>query len=214
MKTAERSHVLVVGATGLIGTEVVRHLGSAGYAVRGVTHETTPRLDITDLASIEAFFAGAPPVDHVVIAAGDARFGALETLTEADFAAGLRSKLMGQVDVARVALRHLPGGGSVTLTSGELSTTPIPGSAAVALVNGAIDAFVRAAALDVRTGARINAVSPGWLSETLRRLGREPSAGLPARVVANLYRAAIESDAAGRIFTAADLSPEVRDDAA
>ncbi len=51
-------------------------------------------------------------------------------------------------------------GGSVTLTSGMLSREPMPGSAAISLVNAGIEGFVRAAALEMPDGVRVNAVSP------------------------------------------------------
>lgn len=205
-----RSRVIVIGATGLIGSRVVRQLEAEGYAVIGVTRRTSPPVDLTDTETIERLFAGAGRFEHVVVTAGDARFGELSALDEAAFEVGLRSKLMGQVHVARIAMRHLPSGGSITLTSGELSAAPIPGSAAVALVNGAIDAFVRAAALDTSAGRRINAVSPGWLKETLESLGRETRAGVAANEVASLYVSAVRSDLSGRVLTRADLREEVR----
>lgn len=198
--------VAVVGHTGLIGSHVARLLGAHGYAVRGVTHQTTPAIDLTDPGSIERFFA-TTGVDHVVVAAGDARFGGFDALDPATFAVGLQHKLMGQVNVAMSALRHLPPGGSVTLTSGALAHTPIPGSAAVAMVNGALDSFVRAIALDAPATRRVNVVSPGWIRETRIRMGLDPDGGTSAADVARLYLHAIESDAHGLVITTEHLAP-------
>lgn len=210
MKT-KQTKVIVIGSTGLIGSAVVRQLEAAGYDVLGVTRRTSPTIDLTDVPTIDRLFDEVGRFEHVIVLAGDARFGDLNTLDEAAIEIGLRSKLMGQVHVVLAAMRHLPRGGSVTLTSGELSHAPIPGSAAVALVNGALDAFVRAAALDARDGRRINVVSPGWLKETLRSLGRDPSRGVATSDVAALYLRVLESDVSGRVFTHADLREEVRD---
>lgn len=195
------STVAVVGHTGLIGSHVASLLEQRGYHVRGATHQTSPAADLTDPASIERFFA-AVEVDHVVVAAGDARFGGFDALDADAFERSLRHKLMGQVTVAMAALRHLPPGGSVTLTSGALAHAPIPGSAAVALVNGALDSFVRAIALDAPTGRRINAVSPGWIRETRIRMGLDPAGGTSAADVARLYLQSIEGDAHGEIISA------------
>ena len=205
-----RSQVIVVGATGLIGSAVVRQLEAEGYAVIGVARGTSPHVDLTNSETIERLFAQIERFEHVVVTAGDARFGELSALDEAAFEVGLRSKLMGQIQVARIAMRHLPPGGSITLTSGELSVAPIPGSSAVALVNGAIDAFVRAAALDLPARRRINAVSPGWLKETLQALGRDARAGVAVSEVASRYVDAVSSDLNGRVLTQAELRREVR----
>lgn len=194
-----RSTVAVVGHTGLIGSHVATLLGEHGHRVVGATPDTSPPLDLTDRASVERFFGEVSP-DHVVVAAGDARFGGFDALDPAAFERGLRHKLMGQVDLAMIALRLLPAGGSVTLTSGALAHTPIPGSAAVALVNGALDSFVRAIALDSPPGKRINVVSPGWIRETRIRMGLDPAGATSAADVARLYLRAIESDAHGQVI--------------
>jgi len=69
-------------------------------------------------------------------------------LTDADYELGLRSKLMGQVTLARIAKDHLHDGGSITLTTGMLAMHPMPGSASVSMVNAGLEGFVRAAALE------------------------------------------------------------------
>jgi NAD(P)-dependent dehydrogenase (short-subunit alcohol dehydrogenase family) len=197
---------VVIGATGLIGSQLIQLLnsrrGTSAHEVLGVTRRTQPGIDLEDPASIESFFDQLGPIHHVVVTAGAASFGRFAELDADAFALGLRSKLMGQVNVAMTALRRLPPGGSVTLTSGELSHTPIPGSAAVALVNGAIDSFVRAIALDAPAERRINAVSPGWIKETMVRMGLDPTEGTSARDVARLYLEALDGDAHGRILAA------------
>jgi NAD(P)-dependent dehydrogenase (short-subunit alcohol dehydrogenase family) len=205
MSHSNSQRVIVIGYTGLIGSAIVQQLSRAGapnqYEVVGVTHATKPGLDLEDPSSIRALFDQVGRVDHVVVAAGDARFGALAQLDDAAFAVGLRSKLMGQVHVALAALARLPEGGSVTLTSGALSHTPIVASAAVALVNGAVDSFVKAAALETPPGRRINVVSPGWIRETRIRMGLDPEPGTSALDVAKLYVVAIESDLHGQVLS-------------
>lgn len=201
----EVRRIVVVGATGLIGSAIVGHLSATpNTQVLGVTHQSSPALDLEDPVSIQTFFSRVGRIDHVVVAAGDARFGGFSELDEAAFRVGLFSKLMGQVNIAMEALRMLPIGGSVTLTSGALSHSPIPGSSAVALVNGALDSFVRAIALDAPEGRRINVVSPGWIRETRVKLGLPPDPGVSASDVARLYLESIDSDAHGRVLSVAE----------
>lgn len=205
MSQSHTQRVVVVGHTGLIGSAIVERLSRADrprrYEVLGVTNDTDPGLDLENPSSIQALFEEIGPVDHVVVAAGAARFGTLEQLDGPAFAVGLRSKLMGQVHIALTALTRLPQGGSVTLTSGALSHSPIVGSAAVALVNGAVDSFVKACSLEAPPGRRINVVSPGWIRETRLRMGLDPEPGVSALEVAKLYVTSIESQLHGQVLS-------------
>jgi NAD(P)-dependent dehydrogenase (short-subunit alcohol dehydrogenase family) len=139
-------------------------------------------------------------LDAVVVCAGDGKFAPLAQLTDADFAFALKSKLMGQVNVARAAFERLTDRGSVTLTTGVLSRQPIPGGATYSLVNGGVEAFARAAALEAPRGIRINVVSPPWIKETLRALGRDDSTGLAAADVARTYATAVTGKQSGEVL--------------
>jgi NAD(P)-dependent dehydrogenase (short-subunit alcohol dehydrogenase family) len=138
-------------------------------------------------------------VDAVVSAAGKAAFGPLLTLSSEDFSLGLTSKLMGQVNLVRFGIEALADRGSFTLTSGFLSRFPMPGSAAISLVNAGLEGFVRGAALDLPRGLRINAVAPGWVCETLVALKRDPSSGVPAAQVAQAFVKLIEGSMTGQV---------------
>ena len=63
------------------------------------------------------------------------RVAPLDKLTDEDFAVSLANKLMGQVNLVRLGMKHINDGGSFTLTSGVLANEPVPGSAAISLVN-------------------------------------------------------------------------------
>ncbi len=107
---------------------------------------------------------------------------------------------MGQVNLVRLGLSSIGEGGSFTLTSGVLAHHPSPGSAAISLVNAAVEAFAGAAAIEMPRHARINVVSPPWVSETLRAMGRDPSGGLPVAVVAQAYVRSLEGTATGEVL--------------
>jgi NAD(P)-dependent dehydrogenase (short-subunit alcohol dehydrogenase family) len=112
--------------------------------------------------------------------------------------AGLDAKLLGQVELVRVAARQLSDGGSVTLTSGRFDQ-PLRGAAFGALVNAGLEAFVRTAAAELPRGLRVNAVSPGWVAETQASLGMTVD-GTPAAEVARAYVDAVESDQQGVVL--------------
>lgn len=192
--------LVVIGATGTIGGAVARAL-SARHEVVSVAHSQGEyRVDLSSQDSLRALFKAVGPFDGVVCAAGRAKFGPLATLTDDDFELGISNKLMGQVNLARIGLDYVGDNGSITLTSGVLSREPMPGSAAVSLVNAGLEGFVRAAALEMPRGIRINVVSPPWVSETLTAMGKDPSGGMPAEQVARAYVESVESSRSGEVL--------------
>ena len=66
--------ILVIGATGTIGKEVVAAL-SNGNEIIGVSHKSTPiTVDIANVDSIKQMYASVGKVDAVISAAGNAAF--------------------------------------------------------------------------------------------------------------------------------------------
>ncbi len=194
---------LVVGATGTIGAAVATALEARDHEVVRAGHSSgDARVDLSDPASIARMYQEVEGVDAVVCTAGLARFGALRELTDDDFALGVASKLMGQVNLVRSGLGRLSEGGSFTLTTGTLTIHPTPGSAAVAMVGGGVEAFVRAAALDLAGEYRINAVSPGWVAESRVATGLDPMPGIWARDLAEYYVRCVEGEDSGVVFVA------------
>jgi|SRR5712692_339680 len=191
--------VLVVGATGTIGRAIVEAL-TPQHQVIGVSHRRgAVRVDLADPASIGQMYRTVGRVDAVISAAGEARFAPLAQLSDEDFALSLRSKLMGQVNLVRLGVASVVEGGSFTLTAGSLARHPSPGGAAVTIVNAGLEAFAAAAALEL-SRLRINVVSPPWVTETLRALGMDPSAGMPAARVAQAYVRSLEGSATGQVL--------------
>jgi NAD(P)-dependent dehydrogenase (short-subunit alcohol dehydrogenase family) len=194
--------VVVIGATGMIGKAVADALEKRGHEVIRASRKSAVRVDIEDTATLNALFEGRKDVDAVVSCAGGAGWGPLASLTDDDFARSLRYKLMGQVNVIRVAKDKVKDGGSITVTSGILATKPMLGSAAVSLVNAGLEGFVRAAGLETQRGVRVNVVSPPWVKETLRARKMDESHGLAAADVAKAYVAAVEGKANGEVLDA------------
>lgn len=194
--------VIVIGATGTIGKAVVAALAGRHEVIAASHSKAIHQVDITDKQSIERLFAAAGPFDALVSAAGRAAFGILTELTDENFQLGLGNKLMGQVNLVRLGLQHIREGGSFTLTTGILARQPMPGSAAISLVNSGLEGFALAAALEKPRGVRVNVVSPPWVSETLVAMGRDPAGGIPAADVAKAYVHCVEGTATGEIIDA------------
>lgn len=191
--------VLVIGASGTIGSAVAELL-RPDHEVLRASRTGEIRIDIEDADSIRTAIARIAPLDAIIVAAGSGPFAPLDDLEEADFYKAIRSKLMGQVNVVRLAKEVLRENGSITLTSGILSRNPWPGSAPVAAVNGALESFVRAAAIDRKGVHRINVVSPPLIRETAQKR-RMTEPGIPVREVAEVYVAAVSGEMTGQILT-------------
>jgi len=199
--------IVVIGATGTIGSAVAKLLGKRHDIIAVSRSSGDHRANITDRASLEQLFAAIGKVDAIVSAAGNAVFKPLAALTDADFEKSLHDKLMGQVNIVRLGAQYVLPGGSITITSGLLAQQPRPGSAAISLVGGGLEAFARAAALELQSAqVRVNVVSPPWVTETLIALKMDPSRGLRADDVAKAYAASVEGGGTGQIIDARKTS--------
>ena len=195
--------ILVIGAAGLIGGEVVKALGE-GECIRA-SRSSDERVDISDPKSLAALFNRIGTVDGIICAGGAARFKPWDQLTDEDWAFSLANKLLGQINVVRYGLKSVQPGGAITLTTGLASQYPAPGSAVITTVNSAVDAFVRAVAVEPSISIRVNTVSPGWVSETLQAMGRNPAEGIPAAEVAKIIVRQFREGRTGSVAPAAKV---------
>ncbi|MCC6964830.1 MAG: short chain dehydrogenase [Nitrospira sp.] len=190
--------VIVIGGTGTIGSAVVKRL-SERHEVVVVGHKKGVfQVDLASPDSITSLFKAVGTCDAVVSTAGIAKFASLDDLTYDDYFIGLKNKLMGQANLVRIGKPFVTNHGSFTLTSGVLSQNPMKGSCAISMVNAGLEGFVRAAAIDLPRGLRVNVVSPPWVTETLIARGMDPSIGIPADQVAQAYLASVEGSMTGQ----------------
>jgi NAD(P)-dependent dehydrogenase (short-subunit alcohol dehydrogenase family) len=197
--------IILVGATGTIGKGIRAVLGKHHDIVAVGNRGGDYQVDLGSIRSIETLYDKVGEFDAVISAAGLARFGRLDELSEEDFKFSAANKLMGQVNLVRLGLSRIQANGSFTLTSGVLAQNPIPGSAAISMVNAGLEGFVRAAALEADRGVRVNVVSPIWVSETLEAMGKDGAQGLSAKQTALAYQAAVERDANGQVLDVRDF---------
>ncbi|MET9489415.1 SDR family oxidoreductase [Nocardia sp. NPDC006630] len=174
--SATVQRVVVMGGSSGIGeaTATAFAAGNAEVVITGRTQDridaalariggksTGFRMDATDQADIEAFFAQSGPIDHLVIAvSGAAGSGPFAELNLDDLAAGFDQKFWAQVRILKAALPHLNPTGSVTLITAGSSRAAFPGTVGLAAINGALDAMVPPLAVELAP-VRVNAVSPG-----------------------------------------------------
>lgn len=194
--------IIIIGGKGTIGKKVSDHLSKKHEILIGGRNSGDIIVDIADSNAIEAMFASTGKVDAVVCIAGEAKWAAFDAMTEEDFDIGLRSKLMGQVNLVRIGQNFLNAGGSFTLTTGILADHPVVLTTSAAMVNGGIHSFVKAASLELKNGIRINVVSSGLVEDAVDRYeayfpGHNP---IPMRKVINGYVKSLEGKGTGEII--------------
>lgn len=163
--------VIVVGATGTIGSAVVSELEARHEIVKVGNSNGDVQVDITSKDSIKAMYEKIGPFDALVATTGLVHFGPLQDMTADEWQLGLNSKLMGQVNLVLEGINHINENGSFTLTSGILSDEPIRFGASASMVNRALEGFVMGAAVELPKGVRINVVSPTVIEESMPAYG-------------------------------------------
>lgn len=193
--------ILLIGANGTIGKAVAAELGARHEVLSAGRSGGDYRVDLADPASIRALFRQTGSLDAVACAAGNVHFGPLADMTPEQFEIGLRDKLMGQVNLVVMGRAAVARGGSFTLITGILAREPIRFGASASMVNGALESFVAAAAVEFPEH-RINGVSPTLLSESAEAYGAyfRGFESVPAQRVALAYAKSIEGAQTGRVF--------------
>ncbi|MFD2444373.1 short chain dehydrogenase [Bacillus sp. CGMCC 1.16607] len=195
--------VLLIGATGTIGSAVRKELASNHEVITAGRNEADVYVDITSQESIKNMYQSVGKVDAVISTTGKTYFGSLQELTPENNEISIESKLKGQMNLVLLGLNHVNDQGNFTLTTGIIMDDPIVGGVSSAMVGGAIRAFVQSAAIEMPRGIRINNVSPNVIEESLDKYGPyfpgfEP---VPARRVAKAFRKSVEGGQTGQTYT-------------
>ena len=195
--------VIVIGSTGTIGKAVVNQLEAENYEVIPVSRNSKDiQVDISDIHSIKAMYESIGAFDHIVSTTGKVTFKALTEMSDDDFMLGLTNKLMGQVNLVQEGVKYINDNGSFTLTTGILNHEPILYGSSAAMVNGAVEGYVKAASLELRQKARINAVSPTVITEALEGYGDyfKGFNAVDASEAAKAYLKSVAGIETGKIF--------------
>lgn len=194
--------VVLVGGTGTVG-QAVKQAVSKHYEVVTVGYSRGDyQVDIQDTASIEEMYQKIGAFDALISTVGRVHFGPLSELSADNCALGLQNKLMGQVNLVLLGLKHINDGGSFTLTSGILNEDPIRFGASAAMVNGALNGFVVGSAIEMPRDVRINVVSPTVLTESLESYGPYfvGFESVSAASVANAYLKSVAGLQTGQVY--------------
>lgn len=194
--------VILVGASGTLGSAIAARLGSRHELIRVGRQSGDLQVDITQPESIRTLFAQVDRFDALISAVGSVTFAPFTEMTPEAFQKGLQDKLMGQVNLVLLGQAQAADGASFTLTTGILSEQPIAQGSSAAMVNAALEGFVRGAAIELPRGQRLNAVSPTVLEESLGYYGDffRGFKPIPGADVALAYERSVEGRETGKTY--------------
>lgn len=152
--------IIIVGASGTMGTYLSRSLEKEHDVVRADRNSTDVQVDITSPESIENMYKKVGAFDALICTAGPTYVGPWKNLTDKEFRNGVEGKMMGQINLVLIGQHYINPKGSFTLITGALTDEPQKNFANASAANAAVEGFVRAAAIELENGIRINAVSP------------------------------------------------------
>lgn len=192
-QSAHRPNVLILGATGGIGSALARQLATLGYGL-SLAARSSDRLealatelkahagpvDATDSASVEACvdraFAQLGPLHGVVNCVGSLLLKPAHSTTDEDWAGVLAVNLNSSFYVLRAAASRMmrTGGGSIVMLSSAVAQRGMINHEAIAAAKaGVVGLAQSAAATYARYNLRVNCVAPGLtrtpLTESLTR---------------------------------------------
>ncbi|MEW7277529.1 short chain dehydrogenase [Aquimarina sp. 2201CG1-2-11] len=194
--------ILVIGGNGTIGKKVVSYLKEKHEIIVAGRTQGDVIVDIANSISIQSMFDKIGELDAVVCIAGEAKWDTFDSLTEEDYYIGLKSKLMGQVNLVRIGKNYVKNRGSITLSTGILADDPVIKTTSAAMVNGAIHSFVRAVDLEIENEIRVNVVSLGMVADAYEKYkdyfpGHNP---VSMNKAINAYVRSIEGKGRGEII--------------
>ncbi len=194
--------ILIIGGNGTIGKKVVAKFSEKHEVIIAGKTTGDVHVDISNADSIHKMFEKTGKLDSIVCIAGEAKWALFNDLSEEDYYIGIKSKMMGQVNITRIGKEYLNPGGSITLTTGILGDFPVEMTASAAMVNGAIHSFSKAVALELTNGLRINVVCSDLVEDSLEKYedyfpGHTP---VPMNKVVNAYVMCVKGKINGEII--------------
>lgn len=153
-------HVVVVGATGVLGAGIARHLAARGARVSAIVRDHT-RLDgssvsqyaladVTDHGSLRTAITSVAPFDGFVNATGVVAFGNVADLDDTTLAQLFAVNAIAPLVMLRECSKLLSDEGFFVSISGVVATHPVGGMAAYSASKAAAWAAMSAASRELR----------------------------------------------------------------
>ncbi|MDA2993578.1 MAG: SDR family NAD(P)-dependent oxidoreductase [Actinomycetota bacterium] len=153
-------HIVIIGATGVLGAHLAIKLASEGSAVSAIVRDST-RLnsasvtnhavaDITDSSSLRAALTSLAPFDGVINAAGVVAFGTVAQLDDATLANLFAVNAIAPIVALRESTPHISEGGFFLNISAVVALQPMAGMAAYSASKSAVWGAMTAATRELR----------------------------------------------------------------
>lgn len=158
--------IIIIGATGTMGKYLSTAFEKEHEIIRVGSGSGDFQVDITAVESIENLFTQVGSFDALISTAGPTHVGPWKKMTDKEFRKGIEGKMMGQINLVLIGQHYINPKGSFTLITGGLTYEPQLNFANASAANGAVEGFIRAAAIELDNGIRINAVSPTVIEDS------------------------------------------------
>jgi NAD(P)-dependent dehydrogenase (short-subunit alcohol dehydrogenase family) len=175
MSLLNGKRVVIIGAGSGIGRSIAIACSQEGAAVvlggrsRESLEETAKRLsgarevrgvDATVESEVEAFFEQVGAFDHLVSTITQGVVGPIAELRLADVQRVMGAKLWAPILLVKHGAPRIAAEGSFTFFSGIRGARPAPRTSITSMVNGGLEAFAKAMAVELGP-VRVNVISPG-----------------------------------------------------
>lgn len=194
--------ILIIGGSGTIGRVIAKYLKKRHEVIVYSRSSISHSADIEDKESIIKLLNKTGKVDALICLAGEAKWDSFDNLTETDFYIGIKSKLMGQVNLVKQAMPFIKSNGSITLSTGILADHPVALTTSAAMVNGALHSFVKAWKMDENQyECRLNVVSLGLVEDAYDKYKDYFTGHVPITMekAIQAYREVLEGDQNGEV---------------
>jgi cyclic-di-GMP-binding biofilm dispersal mediator protein len=152
--------IVIVGATGALGSRLAAQLSGAGAQVAAIVRDASHLdsatvsehaiADLTDTASLSAALSSLAPFDGLINAAGVVAFGTIAELEDATLADLFAINAIAPIVMLRESSQHMTEGGFFANISAVVAQAPMAGMAAYSASKAAVWGAMIAATRELR----------------------------------------------------------------